>query len=175
MRRLTEEVQRFIVVALACYDTPQQVADSVKEVFGLDVPRQHVQFYDPTVGRKTPAPKWIAIFDATREAFLSETAKEPASGRAFRIRRLARMAAKAEDRKNYQLAASLYEQIAKERGGLFTNRREFTGKDGGQLIPPAPAAMDLKRLTTEQLLELERLTAIAVAGTEPELSGTNGS
>ncbi|WAI82289.1 MULTISPECIES: DUF2280 domain-containing protein [Achromobacter] len=48
MARLTEVHQRFIVQELACYDSPQQVSDSVREEFGVDVPRTQVARYDPT-------------------------------------------------------------------------------------------------------------------------------
>jgi hypothetical protein len=43
------------------------------------------------------------------------------------------MAHKAEDMKNLPLAATLYEQAAKEVGDAYTNRREITGKGGAAL------------------------------------------
>lgn len=48
MATLNDSVKQFIVQALACYDTPQQVSDTVKEEFGQEVPRQQVALYDPT-------------------------------------------------------------------------------------------------------------------------------
>lgn len=130
--KLTEEARTFIVQSLAMFDTPKEVADAVKERYGVEIARQTVQDYDPTIGKR-PAKKWIALFEGTRRAFIEETAQLATSNRAVRIRRLERMAIAAEGRKNYPLAAQLLEQIAKEVGGAFTNRRELTGKDGGPI------------------------------------------
>lgn len=132
MPKLTKEHKRFIVRALACFDTPKQVADAVKEEFGFVLSRQSVQFYDPTVGPR-PGKEWIAIFEETRKTFLDEAAKEPVAHRAVRVRRLARMAERAESKGNTVLAASLYEQIAKEVGDSFTNKRDVNAKVGGSL------------------------------------------
>lgn len=134
MAQLTEEVKTFIVQRLAMYDTPTQVAEAVKEEYGVVIPRQGVQFYDPTVGAK-PAKKWVALFEATRKNFRAAVADIPIANKSVRLRRLERMAVAAEQRKNYPLAASLLEQAAKEVGEQYTNRRELTGKDGAALIP----------------------------------------
>lgn len=123
MPKLPEPVKAFIVQRLACFDTPTQVAAAVKEEFGLEVTRQRVHEYDP--GRKSPGKKWRALFDSTRARFLEGVSDIPSANKATRIRRLERMAVAAEASKNYALAAQLYEQIAKEMGGLYTNKREL--------------------------------------------------
>lgn len=140
MAILTEDVKAFIVHALACFDTPQQVAEAVKVEFGLTVPRQQCQAYDPTkhMGRGLSA-KWRGIFDATRKAFLEDQATIPIANKNFRLRALDRLYQAAASRGNVALAAQLLEQAAKESGGAFTNRREMTGKDGAPLIPPKSA------------------------------------
>lgn len=116
------------------FDTPQTVVDFVKEEFGIDVTRQSVQYYDPTVGDK-PAERWCLIFETTRKEFLKTTADIPIANRSVRLRRLERMALAAERQKNYVLAAALHEQAAKEVGELYTNRHmmELSGKDGGPI------------------------------------------
>lgn len=48
MAALNGEVKAFIVQALACFDTPSQVAEQVKKEFGLEVSRQQVESHDPT-------------------------------------------------------------------------------------------------------------------------------
>lgn len=48
MATLTDDVKAFIVQALACFDTPSQVVDAVREGFGTEVSRMQVQSYDPT-------------------------------------------------------------------------------------------------------------------------------
>ncbi|WP_049058606.1 DUF2280 domain-containing protein, partial [Achromobacter xylosoxidans] len=68
MAKLTEAYKRYIVQALACWDTPSQVAEAVKEEYGLDVPRMQVAQYDPTkVAGKDLAKKWVQLFHDTRQ------------------------------------------------------------------------------------------------------------
>lgn len=49
MARLTEVQKEYIVDRLACYSSPTQVVDLVKDLFGVEIVRQQVQHYDPTV------------------------------------------------------------------------------------------------------------------------------
>lgn len=134
MAKLNEAVQRFIVQALACYDTPTQVAESVKEEFGLEITRQQVSIYDAskTTG-KTMAKKWKDLFWDTRKKFRDEVSEIPIADQAYRLRQLQRLAQEAMRRKNIVLAASLLEQAAKEKGGMFTNKRELSGPGGGPI------------------------------------------
>lgn len=136
---LPDEVKRFIINALAAFDSPSQVSASVKDEFGIDVARQVVEAHDPTkfAGRNLAA-KWRTIFEESRQGFINEATQVPIAHRSTRLRALHRMAQAAERKGNYPLAASLHKQAAEEMGNAFTNRRELTGKDGKDL--PAPAA-----------------------------------
>lgn len=138
---LPDEVKRFILNALAAFDSPSQVSAAVKEEFGLDVARQVVEAHDPTkfAGRKL-APKWRTIFDEARKGFIEEATLIPIAHRSTRLRALFRMAQAAERKGNYPLAAQLHKQAAEEMGNAYTNRRELTGKDGKDL-PVAPPAV----------------------------------
>lgn len=127
MARLNELEKRYIVKRLACYDTPTLIAKGVKEEFGTVVSRQQVHEYHPDHG--SPARKLCELFTKTREEF-DKGVTEPAALLGVRIRRLARMAERAEERGNDVLAAQFYAQIAKDKGGMFTNRRELTGGGG---------------------------------------------
>ncbi|MBI1682363.1 DUF2280 domain-containing protein [Caulobacter hibisci] len=135
---LTEEARAYVVASLACFDPPGVVAKAVREEFGLQITPQSVEAYDPTkrAGRKLSA-KWRALFEETRKTFLEDTSRIGASHKAVRLRALERMAQRAETQGNVVVAAQLYEQIAKEMGNAYTNRRELTGKDGKDL-PMAP-------------------------------------
>lgn len=136
MAALTENVKAFIVQALACFDTPTQVAEAVKEEFGLDVTRQQVAAYDPTKRASHGlAKKWQAIFHATRKSFLEETAAIPIANQSFRLKALQRMYEKTSSRGNYGMAAQLIEQAAKEAGGMFVNRLKGESDDRE---PPTP-------------------------------------
>lgn len=140
---IPEEVKRFIINALAAFDTPSQVVAAVKEEFGLDVTRQAVEGHDPTkhAGRSL-APKWREMFEAARKGFINEATQVPIAHRSTRLRALDRMAKAAEKRGNFPLAAQLHKQAAEEMGNAYTNRRELTGKDGKDLpAPTSPVAI----------------------------------
>lgn len=124
MAALKNEVKGFIVQALACFDTPSQVSQAVKQEFDVDVTRQQVEQHDPTKRAGSHlALKWQTLFHDTRKRFREETADIPIANRAFRLRALGRMAEKAESMKNMALTAQLLEQAAKEVGDVYVNRR----------------------------------------------------
>lgn len=127
--KLTEPQQTAVVQALACFDSPAQVAAFLRKDHGVDIAPQSVEAYDPTKKAGAAiAAKWRALFEETRRAFLEDTSQIAISHRAVRLRALQRMAEKAEGSGNMVLAASLMEQAAKEVGDSYTNRRELAGK-----------------------------------------------
>lgn len=138
--KLTDEVKAHIVQGLACFDTPSQVAASVKVNFGQVVTPQQVEAYDPTkrAGQKLSA-KWRVHFEQARKAFVEDASSIPIAHRSTRLRALWRMASLAESKGNLALAANLHKQAAEEMGNAYTNRRELTGKDGKDLPAAAPA------------------------------------
>ncbi|MEN3234722.1 DUF2280 domain-containing protein [Methylobacterium ajmalii] len=135
--KLEDEVKTFIVQALACFDPPSAVVKAVKEEFDLAVSPQQVESYDPNkrAGRNL-SDEYRQIFTATRETFLRDTAAIGVSHRAVRLRTLQRLAERAEKMGNVALVASLLEQVARECGDAFTNKRqtEVSGKDGQPLL-----------------------------------------
>ncbi|MCD0496924.1 DUF2280 domain-containing protein [Achromobacter sp. MY14] len=134
MAKLTDAHKRFIVQALACWDTPSQVAEAVKDEFGVDVPRVQVAQYDPTkVAGQKLAKKWRDLFEVTRDRFRQEVAEIPIADQAFRLRALGKIYERHLSRGNVVGAAAVLEQAAKEAGGAFTNRREHTGAGGGPI------------------------------------------
>lgn len=143
MAKLTEDVKLFIVQALACYDTPAQVSEAVKDEFGLVVPRQQCESYDPTkyVGRAL-SKKWRVVFDSARKNFKDGVAEVPIANRVFRLRALARMASKAEAQRNFALTSQMLEQAAKEVGDAYVNRpRGVQGEGQGE----EPVAQKVER------------------------------
>lgn len=151
MPALTDEVKIALVQALACYDTPTQAAEAVKEEFGVVVSRSQVAKYDPTkhYGQNL-GKKLRGIFEATRAAFLSDVATIPIAQQAYRLRILQRALERAESRGNTLMVSQLLEQAAREVGGAFTNRREVTGKDG------KPLAVAHTTVTKEELADAVR-------------------
>jgi hypothetical protein len=142
MANLNNEVKAFIVQALACFDTPSQVAAAVREEFGIDVTRQQCEAHDPnkSAGRDL-AKRWRVMFEDTRKRFREETADIPIANRAYRLRALGRLAEKAEGTRNWTLTAQLLEQAAKESGDMYVNRQAKT--DGGPDDPPPPTRVEV--------------------------------
>lgn len=167
--RISEEVKLFAVQHLAMFDTPSQVAGAVKAKFGLEMTRQQVAQYDPTHEPK-PAAKWCQIFTATREGYLESVASIGGAHRSIRLRRLDRMALGAEEKGNFALATQIYEQMAKEEGGLFTNSRRiglFGQARGGVLAVPFTVSVEdwSSEAATQQQELPERARAAAERAT----------
>lgn len=157
MAILNNEVKSFIVQALACFDTPSQVVESVKNEFGLALSRQQVESHDPTkVNGKGLAKKWEILFHDTRKRFREDTAAIPIANRAFRLRALHRMAEKAESMRNLSLAMQLHEQAAKESGDMYTNRQKLdhTSSDGSMTPKPQqPVDNELIKALVDKLID----------------------
>lgn len=148
MAKLDEETKRLIVTELACFRTPTEVAEVVKETLGIEVDRRQVHEYNPLVAHKAPvAKKWATLFEETRKRFLDSVSDIPIANKAYRLRELQDMVTKAKRAGNLVLAAELMAQAAKDLGGSFTNQRQVTGKDGG----PIQTHSQVENLTDEQL------------------------
>ncbi|BGD56157.1 TPA: DUF2280 domain-containing protein [Pseudomonas aeruginosa] len=145
MAVLSSEVKAFIVQALACFDTPAQVAASVREEFGIEVSRQQCESHDPTksAGRDL-AKRWRTLFEDTRARFREETAEIPIANRAYRLRALGRMAEKVEGMRNYGLALQILEQAAKEVGDVYVNRKIEPDKPLGSQADQQHAVAEYK-------------------------------
>jgi hypothetical protein len=142
MAALKNEVKSFIVQALACFDTPSQVVEAVKNEFGAVLTRQQVESHDPTkASSKGLAEKWKVLFHDTRKRFREDTAEIPIANRAYRLRALGRMAEKAENMRNMALTAQLLEQAAKECGDVYMNRAK---KADGEEDMPLPSRIQVE-------------------------------
>ena len=143
MAALKNEVKGFIVQALACFDTPSQVVEQVKQEFGVEISRQLCESHDPTKRAGVNlAVKWVTLFHDTRKRFREETAEIPIANRAFRLRAMNRFVEKAETMKNIGLAMQILEQAAKEMGDAFVNRR---------VEPDKSLDDEIKRLNIQKL------------------------
>ena len=154
-KKLRDVHRAFLVREFACFATPMEAADALREEYGIEIAPQSAQHYDATSGAGSDAAKkWHDLFDVSRQAFLDEVSERiPHAHKAVRIKKLARASDAFEKSKNYMAMARMLEQIAREMGAAFTNRREFTGKDRGPI-----KYQDVETMTDEQLdQELERI------------------
>ena len=145
MAALAENVKLRIVQALACFDTPSQVAKEIKAEFGLVVSPQQCELYDPNkrAGQKL-SERYRQIFAETRKTFLEDTSLIGVSHRAVRLRTLQRLIETAEKQGNIGMVSQLLEQVAKETGDAYTNRQKV-------LVNATVAHREPSELTDEEL------------------------
>lgn len=124
MKSLGTEMQIFIVVQLALFETPQSVVDSVKEKFGLELRRNHVFWYD---AEKNPQPgeKWRELFYSARRNYLRTIENIPIAHRSYRLRVLQKIFDRMKNAKpqNTVEMRAILEHGAKDAGGYFEARR----------------------------------------------------
>lgn len=141
MAALTPEIKTFIVQALACFDSPSQVAEAVRANFGVTVSRQQVEIHDPTKRcSKGLAKRWVTLFEDTRANFREAMVELPVASRAYRLRALGRMMEEAEGRGHIVQAAKLLEQAARECGDTYSSRRTADARPGDET--PARVAVE---------------------------------
>ncbi len=129
MAALKEPVKIFIVQALACRDTPQEVVEQVKQEFGVDISRSQCECYDPTkYSGRNLSKKFVELFESTRDKFDEGLIDIPIVNKYYRLKQYQRQL---DRTRNVKTALKILEQAAKDIGGQFTNRQEITGKDGG--------------------------------------------
>jgi hypothetical protein len=135
MAALKEHVKLFIVQHLACFDTPSEVVELVKEEFGIVLDRGRVGAYDPTThnGREL-GEKLKLYFNETREQFLKDFTKIPLANKSVRIRELSKLYRKSVVSRNSGMAKELLEQIAKEEGGVFSNKVKVAGDSDNPIL-----------------------------------------
>ena len=162
MATLKEPVKIFIVQSLACRDTPQEVADAVKQEFGIQIERQQVAAYDPTKVRgKDLSKKFVDLFHKTRADFDAGLIDIPIANKHYRLKQYQKQLER--NSKNVVMSLKILEQAAKDVGGQFTNRQEITGPDGG---PIQQETKNLPQYTPEQLagMTAQELSRLAING-----------
>ncbi|RLL42984.1 DUF2280 domain-containing protein [Acinetobacter cumulans] len=131
MAALKEPVKIFIVQALACRDTPQEVADLVKQEFGIEIDRQQCAAYDPTKQRgKNLSKKYVQLFDVTREKFDAGLIDIPIANKFYRLKEIQKMY---DDSGKNKVAKQKLLKLAHQETDGRTIRQEHTGKDGADL------------------------------------------
>ena len=132
MATLKEPVKIFIVQALACRDTPQEVAEAVKQEFKIELDRRQCASYDPTKpAGQNLSKKFVQLFEETRKKFDEGLIDIPIANKHFRLKQYQKQLER--NAKNTVMSLKILEQAAKDVGGQFTNKQEITGKDGGPL------------------------------------------
>lgn len=160
MATLREPVKVFIVQSLACFETPQQVADAVKQEFKIEIDRQQVAAYDPTKATgKNLSKKLKDLFFKSRKHFRENVEDIAIANKAFRLRELQKMYEDAG--RNKRVKQNLLKQAFQETDGRVT-RQEVTGANGGAIkteneqkaAQPKYTPDDLAKMTPQELSRL---------------------
>lgn len=116
MAALKEPVKMFIVQSLACFETPQQVVEAVKQEYKIEITRQQVALYDPTkVAGRNLSKKLKDLFEKTREDFRSNVYDIPLANKAVRLNELQKMYG--DWNKNKKMKQLIIKQIKDEMHG----------------------------------------------------------
>lgn len=124
MDRFSDAEKRYIVMRLACFASPKQVAKDIHELFALDAepPLSRITFYNPqtVAGGERLDPELQQLFKDTRELYKACKDDIPIATQLGRLTRLQELLDGIE--RNVVLAASIIEQAAKEEGGFYVRR-----------------------------------------------------
>ena len=150
-KKLKDYHRAFLVREFACFSTPMEAADALRQEYGIEIAPQSAQHYDATsFAGSRAAKKWIELFGVARTAFLEDVeTRVPEAYKAVRIHELAKASRKFKKNGNYMAMADMFERIAKESGNVHTNRREFTGKDSGPIKVEAVSDMTDAQIDAE--------------------------
>ena len=162
MAALKEPVKIFIVQALACRDTPQEVVDLVKQEYGIQISRSQCQAYDPTkYSGRNLSKKFVDLFNKTRADFDAGLIDIPIANKHYRLKQYQKQLER--NAKNTVMSLKILEQAAKDCGGQFTNKQEITGAGGG---PIQQEIKEVPRFTPEELAKLtpQELSRLAING-----------
>lgn len=152
MAALKEPVKMFIVQSLACFETPQQVVEAVKQEYGIEITRQQVALYDPTkVAGRNLSKKLKELFDSTRKNFRENVEDIPIANKAFRLRELQKMY---DDwGRNKVMRQNILKQAFQETDGRVT-KQEITGANGGPIESiNANVPLESYKKAREQILD----------------------
>jgi hypothetical protein len=112
---LSGEQRRFIIRALAKWNSPSEVARMVLDEFGITITRQLAQTYDPTraAGVKL-APELKKYFREQREYFVKHLEEQPFAHRSIRLDELKKIYDEARDAGDRKSAIKALDSAGKE-------------------------------------------------------------
>lgn len=157
MAALKEPVKMFIVQSLACFETPQQVVEAVKQEYKIEITRQQVALYDPTkVSGRNLSKKLKDLFEKTRKDFRENVEDIAIANKAFRLRELQKMYE--DSGRNKRARQNLLKQAFQETDGRVT-KQEISGPNGEAIQtentqPPKYTPEQLAGMTTQELSRL---------------------
>jgi len=125
MAKLKSQHKELIVKQLACYYSPTEIKQKLKDDHGVDVSASQISFYHPENSSSSNlAKKWRELFRHTRNRYVDEVFSHEIAMKGYRLGELQKMYNAFVKKGNYIAAAELLEQAAKEVGGAFESNFE---------------------------------------------------
>lgn len=90
MKRLSEVIKKRIVEHLACFHTPADVVELIKDEFDVTLTPRHVRAYDPASFQFAASLRWLEYHAAVRERYRKEIGEVAIAHRAYRLGQLQR-------------------------------------------------------------------------------------
>jgi hypothetical protein len=135
-KQLKDIHQRVVVLCLARFMPPQEVAQLVKEQFEIEITRQAVEAYDPTkVAGADLRQELREQFKKAREEYLADITAIPIANKICRLIDLDRLKSKAEAQNNFRWASHLIKQAKEEVEGVITGKTDPAAKNAPKAIP----------------------------------------
>lgn len=165
MADLPKEVQVFIVQQLACYRTPPEIIENVKENFeDVTLIRQQIYYYQKLVRSEPTAVKTkelYELFKKTRDQYDRRIIHTPIANPIRRLEiaehLIMRELKKADSVRSDDKILDLLTFVSKEVGGQFSNRRELTGANGKDLLPAQVAREVLREILADGIDQREAI------------------
>lgn len=143
MTMLKESVKVFIVQSLACFESPQQVADAVKQNFNIEIERQQVAAYDPTkLTGKNLSQKYKDLFRQARTDFKANVEDIPIANTAFHFKALQQLY------DDWGKNKTMKQNVLRHAQGLI---QTIHRTDPSGLSEKAQLELEIKRLELEKL------------------------
>ena len=164
MAALKEPVKMFIVQSLACFETPQQVVEAVKQEYKIEITRQQVALYDPTkVAGRNLSKKLKDLFDKSRKDFRKNIEDIAIANKAFRLNELQKMYD--DSGRNKRAKQNLLKQAFQETDGRVT-KQEITGANGGAIKTENEQKQSQPKHTPEELAKMtpQELSRLVITG-----------
>jgi hypothetical protein len=122
--QLTTEQKIYLVQRVAAFDSTRAVIKSMQEEFGIKLSRCSVHYYNPNThtGQRC-AEKWKTLFYETRKAIIAGGMEIGVANKRVRLRRLETMAQDAMDGGDFNSAAKVMAQAARETGARRAKRQ----------------------------------------------------
>lgn len=127
-KKLTKQMQIFVVQQLAMFERPNEVRKLLSENFGVEIALPSILNYD--ISNPKLAKNWKELFQKTRNDFIEKVNDIAIANKAFRLRELNTLyhTQKQSKLQNPVEMRSILEQGAKESGDAYTNKRDINIK-----------------------------------------------